>query len=65
MANNNFHHLKQVARWGFSTSGKIVEVILELFNFDVCGPMQTTTFGGIKYFITFIDDYFRFITIFF
>jgi hypothetical protein len=27
--------------------------------------MQTATFGGAKYFITFIDDYSRFITILF
>ena len=30
---------------------------LELVHTDVCGPMQTQSFGGSHYFITFIDDY--------
>ncbi|KAI5314494.1 hypothetical protein L3X38_043670 [Prunus dulcis] len=29
---------------------------LELVHSDVCGPMQTTSIGGNKYFLTFIDD---------
>ncbi|KAI5352933.1 hypothetical protein L3X38_005825 [Prunus dulcis] len=29
---------------------------LELVHLDVCGPMQTTSIGGNKYFLTFIDD---------
>ncbi|CAL2258193.1 unnamed protein product [Prunus armeniaca] len=31
-------------------------VPLELVHSDVCGPMETTTIGGNKYFLTFIDD---------
>ncbi|CAL8993818.1 unnamed protein product, partial [Prunus brigantina] len=31
-------------------------VPLELVHSDVCGPMQTTSIGGNKYFLTFIDD---------
>lgn len=34
--------------------------ILELVHSDVCGPMNTTSLGGAKYFVTFIDDYSRF-----
>ena len=30
---------------------------LELVHSDVCGPMSTPTFGGARYFVTFIDDY--------
>ena len=30
---------------------------LELVHSDVCGPMHTESFGGKKYFVTFIDDY--------
>ena len=30
---------------------------LELVHTDVCGPMQTQSFGGSRYFITFTDDY--------
>ena len=30
---------------------------LQLVHTDVCGPMQTQSFGGSSYFITFTDDY--------
>ena len=30
--------------------------ILELIHTDVCGPMQTVTPGGNRYFMTMIDD---------
>ncbi|KAG4037393.1 Retrovirus-related Pol polyprotein from transposon TNT 1-94 [Phytophthora cactorum] len=30
--------------------------VLEVVHSDVCGPMQTPTFGGKCYFVTFIDD---------
>ena len=33
---------------------------LQLVYTDVCGPMQTHSFGGSRYFITFTDDYSRF-----
>jgi Reverse transcriptase (RNA-dependent DNA polymerase)/gag-polypeptide of LTR copia-type/Integrase core domain/GAG-pre-integrase domain len=36
---------------------------LELVHSDVCGPMQNTSFGGSKYFITFIDDYTRYMVV--
>ena len=29
---------------------------LELIHSDICGPMQTTTKTGNRYFLTFIDD---------
>lgn len=32
---------------------------LQLVHSDVCGPMQTESFGGAKYFVTFTDDYSR------
>jgi len=30
--------------------------VLELVHSDVCGPMQTPSWGGARYFLTFIDD---------
>ena len=33
---------------------------LELIHSDVCGPMSIKARGGYEYFVTFIDDYFRY-----
>ena len=30
---------------------------LQLIHSDVCGPMQTSSYGGKHYFVMFIDDY--------
>jgi hypothetical protein len=30
---------------------------LELIHNDICGPMATSSLGGAKYFLTFIDDF--------
>jgi hypothetical protein len=35
------------------------QAILELIHSDVCGQIKSATLGGTKYFVTFIDDYFR------
>ena len=32
---------------------------LQLVHSDVCGPMQTESFGGARYFVTFTDDFSR------
>jgi transposase InsO family protein len=34
--------------------------LLEVIRSDVCGPMQTATFSGKRYFVTFIDGYSHF-----
>ena len=34
--------------------------LLEIIHTDICGPFDVPTFGGEKYFITFIDDYSRY-----
>ena len=36
---------------------------LELVHSDVAGPMKTESLGGAKYFVTFIDDYSRCVTV--
>lgn len=37
---------------------------LELIHSDVAGPFQVSTYGGRKYFVTFIDDYTRYVTVY-
>ena len=37
---------------------------LDLIHSDVCGPMNTLTPGKNKYFVTFIDDYSRYTTVY-
>lgn len=39
--------------------------ILELVHMDICGPMGVNSVGGSSYFMTIIDDYSRYITIYF
>ncbi|KAG7599301.1 Integrase catalytic core [Arabidopsis suecica] len=38
---------------------------LELIHSDVCGPMQTESINGSKYFLTFIDDFSRMTWVYF
>lgn len=39
--------------------------VLELIHTDVCGPMQTESFGKKRYLLTIIDDYSRYTIIYF
>ena len=39
--------------------------VIGIIHTDVCGPMHVTSMGGSKHFVTFIDDYTRFTTIYF
>lgn len=38
---------------------------LHMVHSDVCGPIQTVSLGGCKYFVTFVDDFSRFCSIYF
>lgn len=38
--------------------------LLELIHTDVCGPMENTTPSGNRYFLTFIDDYSKYCTVY-
>ena len=38
---------------------------LELIHSDVCGPIQVESIGGSRYFVTFIDDYSRCVSVYF
>ena len=42
-------------------SSRVATKPLELIHTDVCGPMSIESIGGSRYFITFIDDYSRFV----
>lgn len=46
-------------------SERATQSVLELVHSDVCGPMNVSSLGGNKYFVTFIDDYSRKIFIYF
>ena len=37
---------------------------LELIHSDVCGPFHLTSVGGSRYFVTFVDDYSRYVTVY-
>ena len=45
----SFHHAKK---------------LLEVIHSDVCGPMQSTTFSGKRYFVFFTDAYSHFTIVF-
>ena len=39
--------------------------LLGIVHSDVCGPMQTVSVGGNRYFVTFIDDKSRFVAVYY
>lgn len=48
------------ARTSFhSSKNKRAENVLDLIHSDLCGPMESSSIGGVKYFLTFIDDHSR------
>ncbi|CAI5708125.1 unnamed protein product [Peronospora destructor] len=56
--------LEKQTRVGFqSISHHPAKNLLDFVHFDVCGPMQTSTFSDKRYFVTFIDDKSRFFTV--
>lgn len=38
---------------------------LQLIHTDLCGPMESSSLGGAKYYVTFIDDYSRKVYVYF
>lgn len=52
-------------RLPFKPTGRIQSTHkLQLVHSDVAGPMKTESYGGCKYFVTFIDDYSRCVTVY-
>ncbi|KAG6456369.1 hypothetical protein O3G_MSEX009690 [Manduca sexta] len=52
-------------RLPFPHSGSRANALLEIVHTDLCGPMETPSAGGKKYFITFTDDYSRKVYVYF
>ncbi|MCO5578866.1 hypothetical protein L7F22_032713 [Adiantum nelumboides] len=53
--------LGKMHRFAFSQDGSVRATRkLQLVHSDVCGPMRTPSVGNSLYFVTFIDDFFRF-----
>ena len=46
------------AKWG-NNEERLATKPLEIVHSGVCGPMRTTSIGGAKYFVIFVDDYSR------
>ncbi|CAD7005632.1 unnamed protein product [Ceratitis capitata] len=50
----------------FSGYGKVFSKnVLDLIHTDLCGPMRVKSLGGAFYFITFVDDFSRYVTVYF
>jgi hypothetical protein len=47
------------ARRPFPPSEHRTKGVLDLIHSDICGPMSAESVSGFKYFVLFIDDYFR------
>lgn len=52
-------------RLPFKSEGSRAKNVLDLVHSDLCGPMETETLGGAKYFMTFIDDYSKKVYVYF
>ena len=50
---------KQCKRPFLKGKSKRASCSLEIVHADLCGPMQTKSFGGSKYFLLFTDDFTR------
>ncbi|CAH2083649.1 unnamed protein product [Euphydryas editha] len=53
------------SRSPFKNIGSRATSALELVHSDICGPMETLSCSGMKYYITFIDDYTRVVYVYF
>jgi len=44
----------------YKRSSNRAKTVLELVHSDICGPIETESLGGAKYFVTFVDDFSRY-----
>lgn len=47
----------QQARLAYTSRGSQTKEILQIIYRDICGPKVTTSLGGDRYFLIFINDY--------
>lgn len=52
-------------RLPFKHTGSRATRPLEVIHSDLCGPMENPSYGGMRYFVSFIDDYSRMVHIYF
>ena len=55
----------KMTRSPFKLSTHRTNTPLELIHSDLCGPMQSRSLGGCRYFMLFVDDYTKFMTVYF
>ena len=55
----------KMTRTPFKPSTSRMNAALELIHSDLCGPMQSRSLGGCRYFMLFVDDYTKFTTVYF
>lgn len=53
------------SRLPFNHTGSRASELLEVIHSDLCGPMEIPSLGGMKYFLTFVDDYSRSVYVYF
>lgn len=55
----------KMSRQPFKNTGTRASELLQLIHSDLCGPMETSSIGGARYYVTFIDDYSRKVSVYF
>src|SRR5271156_448738 len=55
----------KMGKTSFKSKNYNTEEVLELVHTDLCGPIGTTSYTGEKYFILFVDDHSRMMTVMF
>lgn len=52
------------SRASFPATGSRASKLLEIVHSDVCGPMSTTSLGGNRFYVSFIDDFSRMVKVY-
>lgn len=57
--------LEKMTKFNFKRKTYLSNDILELVHSDLCGPIEVKSYYGDKYFILFVDDYSKIMTVMF